>query len=175
MDGGLREQRTGADQRHLRLQWVDGHDRGRSRNLGPPVDEALRMRSICGVQPGLTRGDELVDATVEHVSRCEQRQARVLMMTAISSLRSSLAFSVSSCSMRRSLASLSSLRPDFLPSKPLCPSRSNCARQIASCELYSRSLRSSALNCPRSVQASASARMRRLSSALNVRRTRRSW
>ena len=72
------------------------------------------------------------------------------------------------------LGVLERLAAGLLPSSPAWPSRSSWTRQMARCELYSRSRRSSALNCPRSVQASASARMRRLSSALNVRRSRRS-
>lgn len=98
-----------------------------------------------------------------------------MSFSAIRSLRSSLDFSASSCSMRRSLGSLNGLRPGSLASNPASPSRCSCARHVASWELYSRSRRSSLASCPRSVQALASARRRRLSSAEKRRRSRRSY
>ncbi len=41
------------------------------------------MRGVSGVQTRLTRDDELIGATVEHIGRCEQRQARVLVMIVV--------------------------------------------------------------------------------------------
>lgn len=80
----MREKCAGTDQWHLRLQRVDGDDRGRSRNFWSPTDEALRMCGIGSIEPCLTHSDDIFDATMEHVGRCEQRQSRVLVIMVVS-------------------------------------------------------------------------------------------
>ena len=47
------------------------------------MDEALRVRRVRYVQTYLTHRRELVETTMEHIGRCEQRQTRVLVMMVV--------------------------------------------------------------------------------------------